>query len=68
MSLKIFWAQQKLGGTKKFGEHFPRRPPGGYGPAVNICFLKQVTCEKEQQKGRPNVNVCAAEENLEEEL
>ena len=22
----------------------------------------------EQQKGRPNVNVCAAEENLEEEL
>jgi len=34
---------------------------------IGECYQR---CEKrlEQQKGRPNVNVCAAEENLGKEL
>jgi len=32
-----------------------------------VCYQRYVK-RFEHQKGRPNVNVCAAEENLEEEL
>jgi len=37
------------------------------GVINGVCYQRY---EKplEEQKGRPNVNVCAAEENLEEEL
>ena len=36
--------------------------------AAPLTFYNEIAPMLEQQKGRPNVSVCAAEENLEEEI
>jgi len=60
LSLDVFWASLLILGQKFFA-------------TLKICLLLHLCYQRyekrlEQQKGHPDVNVCHAKENLEEEL